>query len=78
MAAKAGSHFQNVMQGLPTSPGGYTDALEQHYSAGNQTAQAVFDRYVQPGSVADGAFSGTPHFDSRTQNNGRARRQFPL
>lgn len=54
MAAKAGSHFQNVMQGLPTSPGGYTDALEQHYASGNQTAQAAFERYVQPGSVADG------------------------
>lgn len=67
MAAKAGSHFQNVMQGLPTSPGGYTDALEQHYASGNQTAQAAFERYVQPGSVADGAFSGTPHFDSRIQ-----------
>lgn len=55
------------MQGLPTSPGGYTDALEQHYASGNQTAQAAFERYVQPGSVADGAFSGTPHFDSRIQ-----------
>lgn len=67
MATTAGTHFQSVMQSLPTAPSGYTDALEQHYSAGNQTAQAVFDRYVQPGSVANGAFSGTPHFDSRTQ-----------
>lgn len=67
MAAKAATHFQNVVQGLPSAPSGYTDALEQHYAAGNQTAQAVFERYVQPGSVADGAFSGTPHFDSRIQ-----------
>ena len=67
MATTASTHFQSVMQSLPTAPSGYTDALEQHYSAGNQTAQAVFDRYVQPGSVADGAFSDTPHFDSRTQ-----------
>ena len=67
MATTAGTHFQSVMQSLPTAPSGYTDALEQHYTAGNQTAKAVFDRYVQPGSVANGAFSGTPHFDSRTQ-----------
>lgn len=67
MAAKATTHFQSVVQGLPASPNGYTDALEQHYASGNQTAQAVFERYVQPGSVADGAFSGTPHFDSRIQ-----------
>ena len=51
-----------LMQGLPASPNAATDALEQHYASGNQTAQAVFERYVQPGSVADGAFSGTPHF----------------
>lgn len=67
ITAKTAPHFQNVVQGLPSAPSGYTDALEQHYAAGNQTAQAVFERYVQPGSVADGAFSGTPHFDSRIQ-----------
>ena len=67
ITAKTTPHFQNVVQGLPSAPSGYTDALEQHYAAGNQTAQAVFERYVQPGSVADGAFSGTPHFDSRIQ-----------
>lgn len=67
MAAKASSHFQSVMQGLPTAPSGYTDALEQHYASGNQTAQAAFERYVQPGSVVDGAFSGTAHFDSSIQ-----------
>lgn len=67
ITAKKTPHFQNVVQGLPSAPSGYTDALEQHYAAGNQTAQAVFERYVQPGSVADGAFSGTPHFDSRIQ-----------
>ena len=67
ITAKTTPHFQNVVQSLPSAPSGYTDALEQHYAAGNQTAQAVFERYVQPGSVADGAFSGTPHFDSRIQ-----------
>lgn len=67
ITAKTTPHFQNVVRGLPSAPSGYTDALEQHYAAGNQTAQAVFERYVQPGSVADGAFSGTPHFDSRIQ-----------
>lgn len=40
----------------------YGDALEQRFSSGSDTAQKAFAKFVSHSSVADAAYTGTPHF----------------
>lgn len=63
----AQQHISQVTQALPNATDSYKAAIESHFAGGTPEAQAAFVKYVPPGSVADGAFAGTPHFDSNVQ-----------
>ena len=45
----------------------YEDALTTRFKAGKPDAQAAFAKYVSPGSVVDGAYGHTPHYNPATQ-----------
>lgn len=60
-------YFSQIAQALPNAPDEYRTEIEKHFSEGTTDAQDVFVKYVASGSVADGNYAGTPHFDSRTQ-----------
>lgn len=44
----------------------YGDVLEQRFSGGSDKAKEAFAKFVGADSVADAAYSGTPHFDRST------------
>lgn len=44
----------------------YGDVLEQRFSGGSDEAKEAFAKFVGADSVADAAYSGTPHFDRST------------
>lgn len=63
----AQQHISQVTQALPNATDSYKAAIESHFAGGTPEAQAAFVKYVSPGSVADGAYAGTPHFDCNIQ-----------
>ena len=45
----------------------YEGALMRRFKNGTPDAQAIFTKYVDAGSVADGHYAGTPHYSPATQ-----------
>lgn len=59
-------HFADVVQKLPDTPQGYTEALEQRFSSGTDLGQEAFTKCVVPGSVENGSSAKGAYFDPRT------------
>lgn len=59
-------HFSTAVRGMPGMTQDYGDALEARFATGTPVAQSAFAKHVPPGSVSDGAYSGTAFFSSTT------------
>jgi len=59
--------FSTAVRGMQGMTQDYGDALETRFATGTPVAQSAFAKHVPPGSVADGAHSGTAFFSSLTQ-----------
>ena len=63
----AQQHFSGAVQGMHSMTQSYQDGLEQRFSTGTPAAQSAFSKYVTSSAVADGAYTGTSHFNAMTQ-----------
>ena len=59
--------FSSVVRGQNGMTQNYGDALEQRFSSGTDAGKQAFTKYVGTGSVADSAYTGTPHFSAQTR-----------
>lgn len=59
--------FSSTVRGQQGITSEYGDALEQRFAGGTDPAKQAFSKFVGQGSVANGAYTGTPHFDRSTQ-----------
>lgn len=58
--------FSQLMRNQNGMTQAYGDVLEQRFSGGSDEAKEAFAKFVGADSVADAAYSGTPHFDRST------------